>query len=482
MNRLNNLIPRSAHQLFALIVLLTLLSCILTAMHPAARAEGVTAPTEVATPSDMPQSPATMVPEGPEPEFEIKIRPPTGWVNSNSVQVRVVIEDVNGAGWKKIEVRIDNGERLDMTKQYQEDEKLLLELADNCRVTVRVTDKRGSYHSESESVRCIDREPPSLAAAVSDGRLHVSAMDDLSGVAGIRVNGYLFANLQNGVLDMDMENLLNKYEKLEIYAFDFAGNTSAAVTLDNPYYSTPTPVPTNTPAPTAAPTATKKPSSSGSTKKATAAPTEAPTPTAAPTEEPTAVATTPPSAVQTLPAYWPYPTYWPYPSAAPSVAPGTPFQASGNMATLDLLYSANTNKQFITVQSRNGQTYFLVIDYDKPIDEENEIYETYFLNLVDDRDLLAVLDDEDKPTATPIIIEVTPEPTAIPTEAPPTPEPVKPSPSSLDSLAPIASLVIFAGIGVAAFFFLRKNGKGKKMNEYDYGSDEDDDEDDTEEA
>ena len=67
-------------------------------------------------------------------------------------------------------------------------------------------------------------------------------------------------------------------------------------------------------------------------------------------------------------------------------------------------------------------------------------------------------------------------------EAPPTPEPEKPSPSALDKLTPIASLVIFAGIGVAAFLFLHKNGKGKKMNEYGYGSDEDDYEDDKKDA
>ena len=73
-----------------------------------------------------------------------------------------------------------------------------------------------------------------------------------------------------------------------------------------------------------------------------------------------------------------------------------PFQADGNSHTLDVLYSAATNKQFITVQSKNGNTFYLVIDYDKPIDEEAEIYETHFLNLVDERDLLALMSDEEK--------------------------------------------------------------------------------------
>ena len=39
----------------------------------------------------------------------------------------------------------------------------------------------------------------------------------------------------------------------------------------------------------------------------------------------------------------------------------------GNMKTVDLLYSKATNKQFITVQTRKGETYYLVIDYDKPL-------------------------------------------------------------------------------------------------------------------
>lgn len=91
-----------------------------------------------------------------------------------------------------------------------------------------------------------------------------------------------------------------------------------------------------------------------------------------------------------------------------------PYKSSGNMHTLDMLYSAATNKQFITVQARNGATFYLIIDYDKPIDEDAELYETYFLNLVDERDLLALLSDEELPSPTAEIIVVTPAPTAVP--------------------------------------------------------------------
>ena len=59
-----------------------------------------------------------------------------------------------------------------------------------------------------------------------------------------------------------------------------------------------------------------------------------------------------------------------------------------------MLYDKATNKQFITIQTKNGNTFFIVIDYDAPINEDEEQYQTYFLNMVDESDLLALLDDD----------------------------------------------------------------------------------------
>ena len=77
------------------------------------------------------------------------------------------------------------------------------------------------------------------------------------------------------------------------------------------------------------------------------------------------------------------------PEPEPTIEPGEGFSEDGNLVTRDLLYDEHTNKQFITVQTSGGNTFYIVIDYDKPVDEEGEQYETYFFSVVDEADLLA---------------------------------------------------------------------------------------------
>ncbi len=72
---------------------------------------------------------------------------------------------------------------------------------------------------------------------------------------------------------------------------------------------------------------------------------------------------------------------------------GEPLSAGSEFATRDLLYDKDTHKQFITVEGRDGNTFYLVIDYDAPVNEDEEQYKTYFLNKVDEADLAALLEE-----------------------------------------------------------------------------------------
>lgn len=170
------------------------------------------------------------------------------------------------------------------------------------------------------------------------------------------------------------------------------------------------------------------------------------------------------------------------PSPAPAIEPGTPFGEDGNLVTRDLLYDKHTNKQFISVETRNGKIFYIVIDYDKPIDEELEQYHTYFLNMVDERDLLDIIEEEDLPPNNAPI--VTPEPSPAPSPEP-SPSPAAPEPEPQNNTGGIvAVLLIVAVIAAGVFFFFKfrnpKSVKGKSdLDDYDFGEDEDEDEPDT---
>lgn len=196
------------------------------------------------------------------------------------------------------------------------------------------------------------------------------------------------------------------------------------------------------------------------------------------------------------------------PETQTAITPGEGFSEDGNCVTRDLLYDKATNKQFIVVQTSGGSSFYIVIDYDKPTDEGGEQYQTYFLNMVDEADLLTALESAggeppvcscaDKCAVGAINTDCmvcsvnmgkcqgkAPEPAPI-TEPEPNPEPEQPASSIGSTLLPVLAVI---GIGGGAGWYFKiyrpKKQRAADAAEDNYEFEYDDalpweDEDDTE--
>ena len=175
----------------------------------------------------------------------------------------------------------------------------------------------------------------------------------------------------------------------------------------------------------------------------------------------------------------------PAPEPAPTITPGEGFSEDGNLVTRDLLYDAATNKQFITVETSGGNTFYIVIDYDKPTDEDGEQYQTYFLNMVDEADLLALMDEEEAAKYREKEPEVTePAETEKPQETEPAPEEQKTeSEQKKSSPLPMIMLLLFVigAAGVGGYLYIKMKGvkPASKKNQPDPDADYHDEDEDT---
>ena len=176
-----------------------------------------------------------------------------------------------------------------------------------------------------------------------------------------------------------------------------------------------------------------------------------------------------------------------------TITPGEPLEDEGNAYTRDLLYDKATNKQFITIQTKNGNTFYIVIDYDAPINDEEEQYQTYFLNMVDESDLLALMDEKAVAELTTCVCDTHCEAGAVNVECPVcktnmsectgvVPEPETPveddteqpeEPKSGSNMGMIIAIVAIAGVGGAAYYYFKFiRGKKNKDEDLDFYDDE----------
>ena len=434
-----------------------------------------------------------------EPEYALDAEIPSGWHNT-PVTITVRLLDKNNTGWVKIETAFsdeDDADRFDVTEEWNEYGYLERTMPDNGTVYFFVTDPLGMEHELSLDVYCMDFEAPTLRAGINGTLLRVEASDALSGIAAVFINDELYTTLDNGELNIRIDNLTDD-AYLYIDALDNAGNWTDYVVLANPFYEeepepTPTPTPdtgddehdehcpadcdcrkNNTPGSGSGSSSGGSSggvsSGSGSKSAGSSAQTPASSETPAPTTEPI------------------------------TKEDGTGFTQNGNSVTRDLLYDKYSNKQFITIETRNGETFYLVIDYDKPLDEDGERYETYFLNLVDEADLLALVEgDKQTPACTCTtkceagaintscevcktnMTECTGKEKVAEKVADTTPEPeVEPESEKKSSGGAVALLLLLllGGGGALYWFKFRKKKPDAKgpvdLDDYDYGEDEDD--------
>ena len=133
-----------------------------------------------------------------------------------------------------------------------------------------------------------------------------------------------------------------------------------------------------------------------------------------------------------------------------------PLTPEGNLTVVDdyqTTFSDGTAQQFITLVSKSGAYFYLIIDRAADGDQT-----AHFLNMVDEADLLALMDEEDIPE---------PEPEPAPT---PEPEPMpesEPEPEKEDGAGKfVLVLLVLAGIaGGGAYFWLKMQQKKREAEE-----------------
>lgn len=176
----------------------------------------------------------------------------------------------------------------------------------------------------------------------------------------------------------------------------------------------------------------------------------------------------------------------------PTPVPLTP---EGNLTLVDDVERTDEiDKQFITAVSKNGNYFYLVID--RAGKEDN----VYLLNMVDEADLMALMEDEDGKTPTAVCncsdkcetgkvntaCELCKTDTSRCTgKAPEVTEPAEPQPEKEkgNPMGIVALLLVFGLVGGGAFYYFKvvknkaKPQSNPNVNEYDYGDDEDDEDD-----
>lgn len=152
----------------------------------------------------------------------------------------------------------------------------------------------------------------------------------------------------------------------------------------------------------------------------------------------------------------------------------------GNLTLVDDITSEKTGKQFITVVSKNGNYFYIIIDRDDEGENTvhflNQVDEADLLNLMDEEDAQAILDADAKEAAERAAREQAAREAEEAASRPQT-EQVQEEKKPVNWI-PAAICVMLAGIGVVVFFLIRMKKKTDPAEQFpdpdaNYSEDED---------
>jgi len=126
------------------------------------------------------------------------------------------------------------------------------------------------------------------------------------------------------------------------------------------------------------------------------------------------------------------------------------FSPNGNLTLIDdFIRTDEGDKQFITVKTRDESVYYIVID--RSANQEN----VYFLNLVDDQDLITILNDEGLTEEIETITKLS-DPQVSEQAKPSQTDPETTDPASSPAAMQLIVILIFVvAIGGATFWLIR---------------------------
>lgn len=150
---------------------------------------------------------------------------------------------------------------------------------------------------------------------------------------------------------------------------------------------------------------------------------------------------------------------------------GTPFSVPGNGQLVDDMED-DESKQFLTIQTKNGNTFFMVLD------RSNNTENVYMLSMIDEDDLAEFIGEtEEKPeTEQPSVVIPETEKPSVPDE-PETEEEPEEKKGGMNTGALLAVIVLLAG-GIGGFYYLKvvkprqdeEEADGEDLEFYDGGA------------